>query len=87
MKSKIIDFYILHQFKYQENSLLVSIFTPEYGKLCAIIRVNKKQANLYQPLVKLRGDLSLAKKDIIHLPHVNNLIEIIYQFIITSVYK
>ena len=63
MKSKIIDFYILHQFKYQENSLLVSIFTPEYGKLCAIIRVNKKQANLYQPLVKLRGDLSLAKKD------------------------
>ena len=63
MKSEMIDFYILHQRKYQESSLLVSIFTREHGKLSAIIRVNKKQANLYQPLVKLRGDLSLAKKD------------------------
>ena len=63
MKSETVDFYILHQRKYQESSLLVSIFTREHGKLSTIIRVNKKQANLYQPLVKLRGDLSLAKKD------------------------
>ena len=59
----MVDFYILHQRKYQESSLLVSIFTSDHGKLSAIIRVNKKQANLYQPLVKLRGDLSLVKKD------------------------
>ncbi|MFT4694836.1 MAG: DNA repair protein RecO (recombination protein O) [Francisella sp.] len=63
MKAEIVDFYILHQRKYQESSLLVSIFTSDHGKLSAILRVNKKQANLYQPLVKLRGDLSLAKKD------------------------
>jgi len=63
MKSEAVDFYILYQRKYQESSLLVSIFTREYGKVSAIIRVNKKQANLYQPLVKLRGDLIIAKKD------------------------
>ena len=80
MKSKAIDFYILHQCKYQENSLLVSIFTREHGKLSAIIRVNKKQANLYQPLVKLRGDLTLAKKDI-SLSRVANIecIELFYK--------
>ncbi len=63
MKSEAVDFFILHQRKYQESSLLVSIFTRDYGKLSAIIRVNKKQLNLYQPLVKLRGYLTLAKKD------------------------
>ena len=63
MNSEIVDFYILHQRKYQENSLLASIFTCEHGKVSAIIRVNKKQANFYQPLVKLRGELILAKKD------------------------
>lgn len=63
MKFETVGFYILHQRKYQESSLLVSIFTREYGKLSTIVRINKKRANLYQPLVKLRGDLSLAKKD------------------------
>lgn len=62
MKDQLYEFYILHQRKYKEDALLVSIFTREFGKLSAIIRVPKKQANLYQPLVKLRGQISMAKK-------------------------
>lgn len=59
---QLYDFYILHQCKYKENSLLASIFTREFGKISGLIRVNKKTINLYQPLVKLRGQISLAKK-------------------------
>ncbi|MFC4891912.1 DNA repair protein RecO [Pseudofrancisella aestuarii] len=62
MKGKLYDFYILHQKKYKENSILVSLFTLEFGKLSAIIRVNKKQQNLYQPITKLRGEISFSKK-------------------------
>ncbi|MCL4120633.1 UNVERIFIED_CONTAM: hypothetical protein GTU68_023347 [Idotea baltica] len=62
MKDQLYEFYILHQQKYKENALLVSIFTREFGKLSAIIRVPKKQVNLYQPLVKLRGQISISKK-------------------------
>ncbi|ALB01864.1 DNA recombination protein RecO [Francisella persica ATCC VR-331] len=58
----LYDFYILHQRKYRENSLLVSVFTREFGKLSVLITINKKNANLYQPLVKLKGQISLAKK-------------------------
>ena len=63
MKGKLYNFYILHQRKYRENYLLLSIFTSEFGKLSAIVRVSKKQMNLYQPLVKLQGEISFAKKD------------------------
>lgn len=49
---QLYDFYILHQRKYRENSLLVSVFTREFGKLSALIAINKKTTNLYQPLVK-----------------------------------
>ncbi|APD50298.1 DNA repair protein RecO [Francisella hispaniensis] len=59
---QLYDFYILHQRKYRENSLLVFIFTREFGKVSALITVNKKTANLYQPLVKLKGQIKLAKK-------------------------
>lgn len=59
---QLYDFYILHQRKYRENSLLVSVFTREFGKLSALIAINKKTTNLYQPLVKLRGQINLAKK-------------------------
>ena len=59
---QLYDFYILHQRKYRENSLLVSIFTREFGKVSALITVNKKITNLYQPLVKLKGQIKLAKK-------------------------
>ncbi|WP_150464447.1 DNA repair protein RecO [Francisella sp. XLW-1] len=59
---QLYEFYILHQRKYKENSLLVSIFTREFGKISGLIRVNKKTINLYQPLVKLRGQISVAKK-------------------------
>ncbi|AJC48984.1 DNA repair protein RecO [Allofrancisella guangzhouensis] len=63
MKDKLYDFYILHQRKYKENSLLVSIFTSEFGKLSGIIRTNKKQQNLYQPLTKLQGQIRFSKRD------------------------
>ncbi|API86498.1 DNA repair protein RecO [Francisella uliginis] len=63
MRDQLYNFYILHQRKYKENTLLVSIFTQEFGKLSAIVRTNKKTLNLYQPLVKLRGQISLAKKE------------------------
>ncbi|KEI35761.1 DNA recombination and repair protein RecO [Francisella sp. W12-1067] len=63
MKDKLYDFYILHQRKYKESSLLVSIFTSEFGKISGVIRTNKKQQNLYQPLVKLCGQISLARRD------------------------
>ena len=59
---QLYDFYILHQRKYRENSLLVSVFTREFGKLSVLITINKKTANLYQPLVKLKGQISLTKK-------------------------
>lgn len=59
---QLYDFYILYQRKYRENSLLVSVFTREFGKLSALIAINKKTTNLYQPLVKLRGQINLAKK-------------------------
>lgn len=62
MRGKLYDFYILHQKKFKENSILVSLFTLEFGKLSAIIRVNKKQQNLYQPITKLRGEISFSKK-------------------------
>ena len=63
MKGELYDFYILHHKKYKENSLLVSIFTRDFGKLTAIIRVSKKQTNIFQPLVHLRGEISIAKKE------------------------
>lgn len=78
MKDQLYDFYILHQRKYKENALLVSIFTREFGKLSAIIRVPKKQANLYQSLVRLRGQISIAKK-ITGLSRVYN-IELVESF-------
>ncbi|APC91308.1 MULTISPECIES: DNA repair protein RecO [Francisella] len=59
---QLYDFYILHQRKYRESSLLVNIFTREFGKLSALIKINKKPPNLYQPLVKLKGQISVAKK-------------------------
>ncbi|ORM38759.1 DNA repair protein RecO [Francisella endosymbiont of Ornithodoros moubata] len=59
---QLYDFYILHQRKYRENSLLGSVFTREFGKLSVLITINKKTANLYQPLVKLKGQINLAKK-------------------------
>ena len=61
MKGNIYDFYILHQRKYKENSLLITVFSKEFGKLSAIVRVSKKQQNLYQPLVALSGEFSLPK--------------------------
>jgi DNA repair protein RecO (recombination protein O) len=63
MRDQLYNFYILHQRKYKENTLLVSIFTQEFGKLSAIIRTSKKTLNLYQPLAKLRGQISFAKKE------------------------
>ncbi|MED7819226.1 MULTISPECIES: DNA repair protein RecO [unclassified Francisella] len=63
MRDQLYNFYILHQRKYKENALLVSVFTQEFGKLSAIIRTSKKTLNLYQPLVKLRGQISFAKKE------------------------
>ncbi|ASG67572.1 DNA repair protein RecO [Francisella halioticida] len=63
MRDQLYNFYILHQRKYKENTLLVSIFTQEFGKLSAIVRTSKKTANLYQPLIKLRGQISFAKKE------------------------
>lgn len=63
MRDQLYNFYILHQRKYKENTLLVSVFTQEFGKLSAIVRTSKKTLNLYQPLVKLRGQISFAKKE------------------------
>ncbi|MED7788151.1 DNA repair protein RecO [Francisella sp. 19X1-34] len=63
MRDQLYNFYILHQRKYKENTLLVSVFTQEFGKLSAIIRTSKKTLSLYQPLVKLRGQISFAKKE------------------------
>jgi DNA repair protein RecO (recombination protein O) len=63
MADQLHNFYILHQRKYKENTLLVSVFTQEFGKLSAILRTSKKTLNLYQPLVKLRGQISFAKKE------------------------
>lgn len=63
MRDQLYNFFILHQRKYKENTLLVSVFTQEFGKLSAIVRTNKKTLNLYQPLVKLRGQISFAKKE------------------------
>ncbi|AIT09011.1 DNA recombination protein RecO [Candidatus Francisella endociliophora] len=62
MKEQLYNFYILHQRKYKENSLLLSVFTRELGKVSVIVRTNKKTVNLYQPLVELRGQISVAKK-------------------------
>lgn len=62
MTEKLHSFYILHQCKYKENSLLLSIFTREFGKLSAIARTTKKDANQYQPLVELKGQISISKK-------------------------
>lgn len=62
MQDQLYNFYILHQRKYKENSLLASVFTSEFGKVSAVIRTTKKTANLYQPLVKLRGQIVFAKK-------------------------
>lgn len=62
MKEQLYNFYILHQRKYKENSLLLSIFTREFGKISAIVRTNKKNVSLYQPLAELRGQISLSKK-------------------------
>ncbi|WP_150466534.1 DNA repair protein RecO [Francisella sp. SYW-9] len=63
MRDQLYNFYILHQRKYKENTLLVSVFTQEFGKLSAIIRTSKKTLNLYQPLVKLKGQISFGKKE------------------------
>ncbi|GAB4222212.1 MAG: DNA repair protein RecO [Francisella sp.] len=57
----LYNFYIIHQRKYRENSLLVHIFTREFGKISAVMNASKKKINLYQPLVKLKGDIRLAK--------------------------
>lgn len=62
MTEKLHSFYILHQRKYKENSLLLSIFTREFGKLSAVVRTTKKDANQYQPLVELKGQISISKK-------------------------
>jgi DNA repair protein RecO (recombination protein O) len=62
MKGSLYEFYILHQKKYKENSLLITIFTKEFGKISAISRVSKKQQNLYQPIVLMKGELSLSKQ-------------------------
>ena len=57
----ISTYFIIKNIK--RNSLLVSIFTRDFGKLTAIIRVSKKQTNIFQPLVHLRGEISIAKKE------------------------
>jgi len=41
--------YVLHRRRYQENSFLVELLTPEFGRVGAVGRGASKRAALFQP--------------------------------------
>ena len=53
--------FILHTRSYKESSLLVELFTLNYGRVSAVARISKKISSrsrgIYQPFIPLKLDL------------------------------
>ncbi len=59
---------VLHSRGYKENSLLVELYTLNYGRISAVARVSKKSASrsrgVYQPFVLLKLSLRQGRGDL-----------------------
>lgn len=59
---------ILHTRPYQENSLLVELYTLNYGRISAVARISKKVSSrargIYQPYALLKLSLSKGKSSL-----------------------
>ena len=57
--------FILHTRPYKEHSLLVELFTLNYGRLSAVARLSNKvasrSAGIYQPLIPLKMTLKQSR--------------------------
>lgn len=62
---------ILHTRPYQENSLLVELYTLNYGRISAVARISKKVSSrargIYQPYALLKLSLSKGKSSLFSL--------------------
>lgn len=60
--------FILHTRPYKENSLLVELFTLNYGRLSAVTRLSKKigsrSAGIYQPFIPLKMTLKQSRSSL-----------------------
>lgn len=52
------DAFVLHHRLYRENSALVQFFTGHYGKMSAVVRLNKDTRGLVQPFIPLQVSFS-----------------------------
>lgn len=77
--SQLQSAYVLHRRPYRETSFLVELFTPEYGRLSAVIKGVRKARSqvpgLLQPFVPLIVSWT-GKNELMTLTHVENKAEV-----------